>query len=96
MATTKTAEERAEEYIRSHSDFKTEGFSDFQNGKLIGFIDGINSQSAAFISEVEAVKKDLQNRYDIHASLRGGISKANAYNEAVLLLDELLTKLKTK
>jgi hypothetical protein len=35
-------ERLTEEIVTSHPDFKTEGFSDYQNGKLNGIIEGFN------------------------------------------------------
>lgn len=45
-------EKLAEAYIRKGKDFKEEGLSEYQNGKMNGFIDGYN-QALQQISEVK-------------------------------------------
>ena len=44
-------EEIAEKLITSHPDFKTEGFSDYQNGRFNGIIEGAEWQAAKMYSE---------------------------------------------
>jgi len=65
----------------------------------IGYEAGCSHQSAAFISEVEAVRDEYiaKSTLKMSKTLKGyGSSKAYAYNEFSEKLDELITKLKTK
>jgi hypothetical protein len=44
MSKKETLEEVAERLLKSHQDFKTEGFSEYQNGRLNGIIEGLKWQ----------------------------------------------------
>ena len=46
-----TIYEAAEKLITSHPDFKTEGFSDYQNGRLNGIIEGAELQAKRMYSD---------------------------------------------
>jgi len=61
----------AERLITSHPDFKTEGFSDYQNGRLNGILEGAEWQAARMYSEedmkqfaFECVANFLSNDYN--------------------------------
>ena len=51
-----TAEEAAERFVRNDPDFEVEGFSEYQNGVLNGFVDGAKWQAERMYSEEDMRK----------------------------------------
>ena len=58
-------EKLAEEIVTSHPDFKTEGFSDYQNGKLNGIIEGFNKSMELNKDKLFTVE-DMVGYFDWH------------------------------
>jgi hypothetical protein len=70
-------ERLAENIVTSHPDFKSEGFSDYQNGKLNGIIEGFNKA-------MELTKYKLFTVEDIMKAFEAGyetLESEKTYNE---------------
>lgn len=57
---TKEIYEYAEKYVTSHPDFEAEGLSDYQNGRLNGYIDGAEAYKAYVKPVIEQSLSALQ------------------------------------
>jgi hypothetical protein len=64
MNTKETLEEVAERLLTAHSYFKTEGFSEYQNGRFNGIIEGIKWQKERMHSD-----EDMMFAYEQGARL---------------------------
>jgi hypothetical protein len=65
----------AEEIVTSHPDFKTEGFSDYQNGKLNGFIEGFQ--------KAQELNKNKYSEEDMKTAIRWGCNKTHLKSNEV-------------
>jgi hypothetical protein len=62
-------EKLAEEYIKNGKDFDVEGFSEYQNGKLNGFIDGYN---AVLLNKQFSLKNILEKFHNMNMAYLTG------------------------
>ena len=62
--TQETLEEAAVRLVREHPDFETEGYSEYQNGRLNGILDGAAWQAERMYSEEEVL--ELLHKRMIH------------------------------
>jgi len=51
-----TLEEAAERLVKEHPDFKAEGFSEYQNGRFNGIIEGAKWQAERMYSEKDMIE----------------------------------------
>jgi hypothetical protein len=76
-------ERLAEQIVTSHSDFKTEGFSDYQNGKLNGIIEGFN----------KAMELNKDKKFNEKNMIMFGLfCRNNHISECLSVTDELFPK----